>query len=128
MTSTNDSVDARQRQQWVDTLRVVLLAGVIVVHTATGYVADFAGFYYDDELVANTVVSIIFALPVLLGGIFGLGPLFVVAGWFSAGSLARRGPTGFVGNRLLRLGHAFEQATRQRRSPRFLATVGRPVA
>ena len=104
MTSTDDSVDTWQRERWVDTLRVVLIAGVIVVHTATGYVADFAGFYYDDELVSNTVASIAFALPALLGGIFGLGPLFVVAGWFSVRSLARRGPPGFVGSRLLRLG------------------------
>ena len=105
MTATDDSTITRQqREQWVDTLRVVLIAGVIVVHTATGYVADFAGFYYDDERVANTVVSIAFALPALLGGIFGLGPLFVVAGWFSVRSLRRRGPTGFVGSRLLRLG------------------------
>ena len=104
MTSIDRPVDTRQREQWVDTLRVVLIAGVIVVHTATGYVADFAGFYYDDELVANTVVSIAFALPALLGGIFGLGPLFAVAGWFSAQSMTRRGPAGFVGSRVLRLG------------------------
>jgi peptidoglycan/LPS O-acetylase OafA/YrhL len=104
MTSTNDSTVTRPHEQWVDTLRVVLIAGVIVVHTATGYVADFAGFYYDDERVANTVVSIAFAFPALLGGIFGLGPLFVVAGWFSVPSLMRRGPAGFVGSRLLRLG------------------------
>ena len=46
MTATDDSTITRQqREQWVDTLRVVLIAGVIVVHTATGYVADFAGFY-----------------------------------------------------------------------------------
>ena len=64
---------------------MVLIAGVIVVHTATGYVADFAGFYYDDELEATTVVSIVFALPALLGGIFGLGPLFAVAGWSRSG-------------------------------------------
>lgn len=104
MTSTDNSADTRQRDQWVDTLRVVLIAGVIVVHTATGYVADFTGFYYDDELEANTVVSTAFALPTMLGGIFGLGPLFVVAGWFSVRSLARRGPGGFAGSRLLRLG------------------------
>jgi glucans biosynthesis protein C len=104
MTSTDGSVATRQREQWVDTLRVVVIAGVIVVHTATAYVADFAGFYYDDERVAVTVLSIAFALPALLGAIFGLGPLFVVAGWFSVGSLARRGPAGFAGSRLLRLG------------------------
>lgn len=92
------------REQWVDTLRVVLISGVIVVHTATGYVADFAGYYYDDERVTSSALSIAFALPALMGGIFGLGPLFVVAGWFSARSLARRGPAGFAISRLVRLG------------------------
>lgn len=104
MTSNENTVQARQREQWVDTLRVVLISGVIVVHTATAYVTDFAGYYYDDERVTSSVVSIAFALPALMGGIFGLGPLFVVAGWFSVGSLARRGQAGFVGSRLLRLG------------------------
>lgn len=104
MTSAENVVPNRQREQWVDTLRVVLISGVIVVHTATAYVTDFAGYYYDDERVTDTAASIAFALPALMGGIFGLGPLFVVAGWFSVRSLARRGPAGFVGSRLLRLG------------------------
>jgi glucans biosynthesis protein C len=104
MTSTENFVRVRQREPWVDTLRVVLISGVIVVHTATAYVTDFAGYYYDDERVTNTAASIAVALPALMGGIFGLGPLFVVAGWFSVRSLARRGPAGFVGSRLLRLG------------------------
>jgi glucan biosynthesis protein C len=101
---TEDVAQARAREQWVDTLRVVLISGVIVVHTATAYVTDFAGYYYDDERVTNSAVSIALALPALMGGIFGLGPLFVVAGWFSVGSLARRGRAAFVGSRLLRLG------------------------
>ncbi|GAB2698648.1 acyltransferase family protein [Thalassiella azotivora] len=104
MTSTGIVAETRQREQWVDTLRVVLISGVIVVHAATAYVTDFAGYYYEDEREADSAVSIAFALPALMGGIFGLGPLFVVAGWFSVGSLARRGPAGFVGSRLLRLG------------------------
>lgn len=104
MTSTDELVQSRQREQWVDTLRVVLISGVIVVHTATAYVTDFAGYYYDDERATNSALSIAFALPALMGGVFGLGPLFVVAGWFSVRSLARRGPAGFVGSRLLRLG------------------------
>lgn len=104
MTSTGRVEQIRQREQWVDTLRVVLISGVIVVHTATAYVTDFAGYYYDDERVTNSALSIAIALPALMGGIFGLGPLFVVAGWFSVGSLARRGTAGFVGSRLLRLG------------------------
>jgi fucose 4-O-acetylase-like acetyltransferase len=92
------------RAQWVDTLRVALIAGVIVVHTATGYVTDIVGWYYDDELEPSTLAAIAFALPILLGAIFGLGPLFLVAGWFSVGSLDRHAPTGFLASRLVRLG------------------------
>jgi fucose 4-O-acetylase-like acetyltransferase len=104
MTTNEKALRVDQREQWVDTLRVVLISGVIVVHTATAYVTDFAGYYYDDERVTNSAVSIAFALPALMGGIFGLGPLFVVAGWFSVRSMERRGTAGFVGSRLLRLG------------------------
>jgi hypothetical protein len=106
MTSTENVVQTRQREQWVGTLRVVLISGVIAVHTATAYVTDFAGhyyyyyYYYYYERVTNSVASIAFALPALIGGVFGLGPLFVVAGWFSVRSLARRGPAGFVSSRL----------------------------
>ncbi len=95
---------AGSHEDWVDPLRVTLIAGVIVVHTATGYVADFAGWYYDDELDPSGPWSIGFTLPALLGGLFGLGPLFVVAGFFSVGSLSRRGPGAFVRRRMLRLG------------------------
>jgi surface polysaccharide O-acyltransferase-like enzyme len=94
----------RDRELWVDNLRVVAIAGVIILHTATGYVLDFVGWYYDDERDASNVLSAVLTVPGLLGGLFWLGPLFLVAGWFSAGSLARRGPGGFVRARLLRLG------------------------
>ena len=63
MTSTEREVQTEQREQWVDTLRVVLISGVIGVHTATAYVTDFAGYYYDDERVTDSLVSIAFALP-----------------------------------------------------------------
>ena len=57
MTVTDHAVGTRQREQWVDTLRVVLIAGVIVVHTATGYVTDFVGYYYDDGLYYQEVYA-----------------------------------------------------------------------
>lgn len=105
MTSSPETVTrSRPRERWVDNLRVALIAGVIVLHTGTGYVMDFAGWYYDDELDASSTWSAVLTVPGLLGGLFWLGPLFLVAGWFSARSLARRGPAGFVRTRLLRLG------------------------
>ena len=55
------------RVAWVDSLRVAAITGVIVVHTATAYVTDFADWYYDDELRPTTVGFAVFAVPALLG-------------------------------------------------------------
>ncbi|MGE5287831.1 MAG: acyltransferase family protein [Micromonosporaceae bacterium] len=104
MASSHDSlVRSRQRELWADNLRVLVVAGVIVVHTATGYLTGFADWYYD-ELTTSTVWSTLLSFPVAAGGLFGLGPLFLLAGWFSPRSLAHRGPGGFARSRLLRLG------------------------
>lgn len=105
MTSSYETITGRrERELWVDNLRVVVIAGVIVLHTATGYVVDFVGWYYDDERDASSILSAVMTVPGLLGGLFWLGPLFLVAGWFSARSLSHRGPGGFLRSRLLRLG------------------------
>jgi glucan biosynthesis protein C len=104
MTSTQEALTTfRTREQWVENLRVALIAGVIVAHTATAYVVDIP-WYYDDEQSASGGWSIVLAFPTFAGGVFGLGPLFLIAGWFSATSLARRGPAAFARARLVRLG------------------------
>jgi surface polysaccharide O-acyltransferase-like enzyme len=91
------------REAWVDNLRVLVVAGVIVVHTATGYITGVADWYYD-EIGTPTVWSTVLTFPAVAGGLFGLGPLFFLAGWLSPPSVARRGAGGFVRSRLLRLG------------------------
>jgi len=96
---------SRPREQWADNLRVAVIAGVIVAHTATSYVVDIP-WYYDDERTTSGVWPMLLSPPALLGALFALGPLFLVAGWFSARSLGHRGPGGFVRSRLLRLGRA----------------------
>lgn len=104
MTSTTSpAVTGTTRQPWADALRVVAIAGVVVVHAATGYLVDIP-WYYDDEKVTSGVWSTVLSFPVFAGGLFWLGPLFLLAGWFSVGSLRRRGPAGFARSRLLRLG------------------------
>jgi peptidoglycan/LPS O-acetylase OafA/YrhL len=104
MASSSVVVQNVGRLAWVDNLRVAAIAGVIVVHTATAYVTDFADWYYQDELHPTSVGFAGFAVPALLGGTFGLGPLFWLTGWFSVSSLRRRGPGGFAASRLVRLG------------------------
>jgi glucans biosynthesis protein C len=98
------NVQTQVREQWVDNLRVLVIALVIIVHTATGYVTDIAGWYYDDELTTSEFWNSVIGPIAGLGAFFALGPLFVLAGWFSARSVARRGPAGFARSRLIRLG------------------------
>ena len=98
------SVTTHVREQWVDNLRILVIALVIIVHTATGYVTDIAGWYYDDELTTSNFWSSIIGPLAGLGAFFALGPLFVLAGWFSTRSVAHHGPAGFARSRLIRLG------------------------
>ena len=105
MTSLPDTrVETRSPELWVDNLRVLVIAGVIVVHTATAYVVDIAGWYYEDERTTSELWSTLLAIPAFFAALFALGPLFLIAGWFSVPSIARRGPAGFARSRLLRLG------------------------
>lgn len=101
-TSRTPTVGAARRQPWMDNLRIALISGVIVAHAATAYVVD-VGWYYQ-ERTTSVLSEIAVSVPVFLGGIWGLSPLLVLAGWLSVSSLRRRGPWAFVRARLLRLG------------------------
>jgi glucans biosynthesis protein C len=104
MRAPQDTVaDSRQRERWADNVRVAAIAGVIIAHTATAYLVDIP-WYYDDERNAEGVWAVVVGAPTFTVGAFGLGPLFLIAGWFAASSLARRGPAAFARARLLRLG------------------------
>jgi surface polysaccharide O-acyltransferase-like enzyme len=104
MASSHDSiVENRPREQWADNLRVIVIAGVIVLHTAVAYLVDIAGWYYQ-ERTTSQLWPMLLSGPAGIGAMFALGPLFLLAGWLSARSLARRGPGGFARSRLLRLG------------------------
>lgn len=90
------------RLAWVDRLKVVTIAGVVVVHVATAYVVDI-GWYYEERTTSD-LTPVVLGVPAFLGGVFGLAPLFLVGGWMAAGSLERRGAGPFARARLLRLG------------------------
>ena len=101
MTASRDTIVAsRPRELWVDNLRVLVVSGVIVVHTATGYLTGIADWYYD-ERTTSQAWSTLLAFPAVAGALFGLGPLFLLAGWFSPRSLARRGPGGFARSKVI---------------------------
>jgi peptidoglycan/LPS O-acetylase OafA/YrhL len=90
-----------QRQHWADNLRVLVIAAVVVSHTAQAYLGGSAWYYMDRT---TSKVSTAAFFPAYVISFFALGPLFLVAGYFSARSLARKGAGVFARSRLLRLG------------------------
>jgi glucans biosynthesis protein C len=93
---------AASRLGWMDTLRVTAIAGVIVMHAGTAYILDIDWYY--QERTTSALTPTLAAFPALIGGLFGLGPLFLLGGLLSAASLGRKDPGGFARGRLLRLG------------------------
>jgi hypothetical protein len=90
------------RLRWVDRLRVVVVAGVVVVHVATAYLVDIDWHY--EERTTSPIVGSVVAIPLGLGALYGLAPLFWVAGWLSRVSVSRHGRARFARSRLVRLG------------------------
>jgi len=93
--------EPRQRENWADNLRVLVIAVVVVFHTATAYLGGSA-WYYMDRTASKVWTTAFF--PAYAISVYALGPLFLVAGWFSARSLAHKGAGAFARSRLLRLG------------------------
>ena len=92
----------RSRYEWMDNLRLVLIVGVIGAHVASAYVIDSDWYYM--ERTTNAVTELAFGIVVFMGGLFGMGLLFLVAGLLTPPAFARKGPRLFVRDRILRLG------------------------
>jgi glucans biosynthesis protein C len=90
-----------QRDHWADNLRVLVIAVVVVWHTTSAYLGG-SSWYYMDRTTSKIWTTAFF--PAYAISVYALGPLFLVAGWFSARSLAHKGAGGFARSRLLRLG------------------------
>ena len=80
---------------------MLVIAVVVVWHTATAYLAG-ADWYYMDRAASKVWPAVLVPAWFISG--YALGPLFLVAGWFSAQSLAHNGAGAFARRRLLRLG------------------------
>jgi len=101
------------RLAYLDNLKTWLIAGIIAAHAVMGY-ADFGSWTYQDiqEVMLSPVAEAIFVvLAVTLGGLFLMGLFFLLSGLMAQDSLARKGPSDFVSDRLLRLGIPFAAYT-----------------
>src|SRR5215208_6092363 len=92
------------RWWYLDDLRVLVVAGVIVVHVAITYGADGSWYVADIDESTSAVGEVVLSLFVVTGALFSLGLLFLVAGALTVPSLGRKRARRFVVDRLKRLG------------------------
>ncbi len=91
------------RELYIDRLRSVMTALVILHHTAITYGAP-GGWYYNELKPSNTVASLLLTLFVATNQAYFMGFFFLLAGYFTPPALERKGYARFLGDRFLRLG------------------------
>jgi hypothetical protein len=93
----------RERDFYIDCLRSVMIALVILHHTAITYGASGLCFYRELEFSA-TPSSVILTVFTGTNQAYFMGILFLLAGYFTPGSLERKGYGRFLVDRFFRLG------------------------
>ncbi len=93
------------RVAYLDTLKALLVAGIIFGHAWAGYAEPGSWTYTEVREVTLAPVTVIVG-EVVFGpfGLFVMGFFFLMAGLLTPRSVARKGPGRFAGDRLRRLG------------------------
>ena len=91
------------RTYFIDRLRVVLTALVIMHHTAITY-GGSGSWFYREVHDGGTPTSLLLTVFCAVNQAFFMGMFFLLAGYFTPGTLARKGPRRFLQERMLRLG------------------------
>lgn len=90
------------RLYFVDNLRILLITLVILLHVSITY-GGVGGWYYKEGQ-PDTVSFVVLTWNNGTNQAFFMGFLFLISGYFTPGSYERKGPWGFMRDRLLRLG------------------------
>lgn len=98
-----------RRLTYVDNLKVVLIAAIIVFHAILGYAGLVEVWTYSEvrEVTLSPAVEITLFVLVSPFGFFLIALFFLVAGLLTPPSLERKGTRRFVTDRLVRLGVPF---------------------
>lgn len=101
--------DQAARVQYLDNLKVILIAAIIAIHGVLGYAGFDQWWSYADvrETVLQPITEIVLMALVGPFALFMIALLFLVSGLLAAPSLHRKGIKRFVRDRLLRLGVPF---------------------
>jgi glucans biosynthesis protein C len=100
--SSQETSRPSKRLYFIDNLRVALTMLVIVHHLAITY-GVVAPWYYV-EPPENDLVTLILLVFVLANQAYFMGLFFLISGYFTPGSYARRGARSFLAERFVRLG------------------------
>jgi glucan biosynthesis protein C len=92
----------KERLLYIDNIRLVVITFVVMHHLAVTY-SGFGSWYYIDAVNLTTASTIWFAFYLSFQQAYFLGLLFMVSGYFVAGSYDRKGFGRFVGGRFRRL-------------------------
>jgi peptidoglycan/LPS O-acetylase OafA/YrhL len=92
-----------QREFYVDRLRSVLTAFVILHHTAITYGA-IGGWFWQEIQPNRSLSSMLLILFCTTNQAYFMGFFFLLAGYFTPASLERKGYARFLGDRFIRLG------------------------
>ncbi len=92
-----------QRDLYIDRLRIVMTALVLLHHTAITYGA-IGGWFYSEIKPSASPSSLLLTLFCATNQAYFMGFFFLLAGYFTPGSLERKGYARFIGDRFLRLG------------------------
>jgi peptidoglycan/LPS O-acetylase OafA/YrhL len=93
----------RSRELYIDRLRSVMTAFVILHHTAITYGAP-GGWFYNEVKPSVAVSSLLLTFFVATNQAYFMGFFFLLAGYFTPASLERKGYAKFLADRFLRLG------------------------
>ncbi|HVZ83051.1 MAG TPA: acyltransferase family protein [Terracidiphilus sp.] len=91
------------RDLYIDRLRSVMTALVLLHHTAITYGAP-GGWFWSELQPSGTPSSLLLTLFVTTNQAYFMGFFFLLAGYFTPASLERKGYAHFLGDRFLRLG------------------------
>ncbi|WP_186074374.1 acyltransferase family protein [Burkholderia gladioli] len=92
-----------RRHAGLDALRACMTVLVVFHHSAISYGA-IGGWYYQETAPGHTPGSEILTLFCAINQAYFMGLFFFLAGYFTTGSLDRKGAARFLADRLLRLG------------------------
>lgn len=93
---------ARERLLYIDNLRLMVIAFVVMHHLAVTY-SGFGGWYYVEATHLDTLSTIWFLFYLTFQQGYFLGLLFLLAGYFVAGSYDRKGFGPFAREKFNRL-------------------------